>query len=184
MYQISVLKSEYTWLKDVDSVAIQCAVKKLSETFDRFFKGLCHYPKFKSKKLSRQSYLSTIRSNNIRFNDNQRYIKLPKFGWIKCKASIQHVENSRIKSVIVKRKATGRYYISLLVESDNQTLPKTNQSVGIDLGLTHLAITSDGKKYNSQRLYLKYQKRLHYWEKRVARRRLNAIKKQHSIARR
>lgn len=173
---LPVLKSEHTWLKDVDSVAVQCAVKTLSETFDRFFKGYSSYPKFKSKKISKQSYLSTIRSNNIRFNDNQHYIKLPKLGWIKCKASIQHIENSRIKSVTVKRKATGHYYISLLVESDNQTLPKTNQSVGIDLGLTHLAITSDGKKYNSQRLHLKYQKQLHYWEKRVARRRLNAIK--------
>lgn len=173
---LPVLKYEYTWLKDVDSVAVQCAVKTLSETFDRFFKGLCRYPKFKSKKISKQSYLSTIRSNNIRFNDNQRYIKLPKLGWIKCKSSVQHIENSRIKSVTVKRKATGCYYISLLVESDNQTLPKTNQSAGIDLGLTHLAITSDGEKYNSQRLHLKYQKRLYYWEKRVARRRLKAIK--------
>lgn len=173
---LPVLKSEYTWLKDIDSVAIQCSVKTLSETFDRFFKGYSGYPKFKSKKMSKQSYLSTIRGNNIRFNSNQRYIKLPKLGWVKCKTSIQHIENSRIKSVTVKRKATGHYYISLLVESDNQTLPKTNQYVGIDLGLTHLAITSDGRKYNSQRLHLKYKKQLHYWEKRVARRRLNAIK--------
>lgn len=170
------LKQEYAWLKDVDSVAIQCTVKTLSETFDRFFKGLCKYPKFKSKKITKQSYLSTIRGNNIRFNDNQRYIKLPKLGWVKCKSSIQHIENSRIKSVTVKRKSTGYYYISLLVESDNQALPKTGKSVGVDLGLTHLAITSDDQKYASQRLHLKYKKQLHYWEKRVARRRLNAIR--------
>ncbi|AVQ34368.1 transposase [Staphylococcus muscae] len=173
---LPALKLEYPWLKDIDSVAIQCAVKTLSETFDRFFKGYSRYPKFKSKKITRQSYLSTIRGNNIRFNDNQRYIKLPKLGWVKCKSSVQHIENSRIKSVTVTRKSTGYYYISLLVESDNQALPKTGKSVGIDLGLTHLAITSDGKKYASQRLHLKYKKQLHYWEKRVARRRLNAIK--------
>lgn len=173
---LPALKLQYCWLKDVDSVAVQCSVKTLSESFDRFFKGYSKYPKFKSKKVSKQSYTSTIRGDNIRFNDNQRYIKLPKLGWVKCRASVQHIENNRIKSVTVKRKSTGHYYISLLVESDNQTLPKTNKSVGIDLGLTHLAITSDGDKFKSQRLHLKYQKQLHYWEKRVARRRLNAIK--------
>lgn len=172
---LPTLKQEHQWLKDVDSVAIQCVVKTLSETFDRFFKGLCQHPKFKSKKVTKQSYLSTIRGNNIRFNDNRRYLKLPKLGWVKCKSSVRHIENECIKSVTIKRNSTGHYYAVLLVESESQALPKTGRSVGIDLGLTHLAITSDGEKFKSQRLHLKYQKRLHYWEKRVARRRLNAI---------
>lgn len=178
---LPTLKQEYPWLKDVDSVAIQCAVKTLSETFDRFFKRLCQYPKFKSKKITKQSYLSTIRGNNIRFNDNQRYLKLPKLGWVKCKPSVRHIENERIKSVTIKRNSTGHYYAVLLVESENQALPKTGASVGIDLGLTHLAITSDGEKFKSQRLHLKYKKQLHYWEKRVARRRLNAIRNNVSL---
>ncbi|WP_411843098.1 RNA-guided endonuclease TnpB family protein [Salinicoccus sp. HZC-1] len=171
---IPQMKREFEWLKDVDSVAIQCAVKRLSETFDRFFKGLCKYPKFKSGKFVRQSYLSTIRGNNIRFNHTQRYIKLPKLGWVKCKNSFKHIENERIKSVTVKRKPTGHFYISVLVTSENQALPKTEQSVGIDLGVSDLAITSDGQKYASQRLHLKYQKQMRYWEKRMARRRLAA----------
>lgn len=173
---LPTLKLQYSWLKEVDSVAVQCSVKTLSESFDRFFKGYSKYPKFKTKKSSKQSYTSSIRGNNIRFNCNQRYIKIPKLGWVKCKSSIRHVENERIKSITVIRKSTGHYHISVLVESDNQALPKTNQSIGVDLGLTHLAITSDGEKFESQRLHLKYKKQLHYWEKRVARRRLNAIK--------
>ena len=173
---IPQMKREHIWLKDVDSVAIQCSVKRLSETFDRFFKGYSKYPKFKSKKNNYKSYLSTIRGNNIRFNHNQRYIKLPKLGWVKCKSSVQHVENERIKSVTVKQLPTGDFYISLLIVCDNQALPKTNKSVGIDLGLTDLAITSDGCKYKSQRLHLRYKKQLHYWEKRMARRRLQAKK--------
>lgn len=178
---LPTLKLQYSWLKEVDSVAIQCSVKTLSESFDRFFKGYSKYPKFKTKKLSKQSYTSSIRGNNIRFNHNQRYIKIPKLGWVKCKPSVRHVENERIKSITVKRKSTGHYYVSILVESDNQALPKTNKSVGIDLGLTDLAITSDGCKYKSQRLHLRYKKQLHYWEKRVARRRLNAIKNNVSL---
>lgn len=173
---IPQMKREHIWLKDVDSVAIQCSVKRLSETFDRFFKGYSKYPKFKSKKNNYKSYLSTIRGSNIRFNHNQRYIKLPKLGWVKCKSNVQHVENERIKSVTVKQLPTGDFYISLLIVCDNQALPKTNKSVGIDLGLTDLAITSDGCKYKSQRLHLRYKKQLHYWEKRMARRRLQAKK--------
>ena len=173
---LPTLKLQYTWLKEADSVAIQQSVKALSEAFNRFFKGYSKYPKFKTKKSSKQSYISLIRGTNIRFNHNQRYIKIPKLGWVKCKSSVRHVENERIKSITVTRKSTGYYYISLLVESDNQALPKTNQSVGIDLGLTHLAITSDGQKFESKKLHLKYKRELHYWEKRFARRRLNAIK--------
>ena len=114
---IPQLKREYPWLKDVDSVAIQCSVKTLSETFDRFFKGLCRYPKLKSRKQTLQSYLSTIRGKNIRFNDNQRYVKLPKLGWVKCRMSVPHIENERIKSVTIKQKPSGKYTISVLVTS-------------------------------------------------------------------
>ncbi|GMA07784.1 transposase [Tetragenococcus halophilus subsp. flandriensis] len=170
---IPQLKREYAWLKDVDSVAIQCSVKRLSETFDRFFKGFCRYPKFKSKK-HHQSYLSTIRGQNIRLNHNQRYIKLPKLGWVKCKPSVRYIENERIQSVTVKQRASGKYVISVLVASENQALAKTGKTIGIDLGVSDFAITSDGHKYPSQKLHLKYQQQLHYWEKRMARRRLKA----------
>ena len=165
---IPQLKREYAWLKDVDSVAIQCSVKTLSEIFDRFFKGFGRYPKFKSKK-HHQSYLSTIRGQNIRLNHNQRYIKLPKLGWVKCKPSVQHIENERIQSVTVKQRPSGKYVISILVTSKNQALAKTGKTVGIDLGVSDFAITSDGHKYPSQKLHLKYQQQLHYWEKRMAR---------------
>lgn len=171
---IPQMKNEYPWLKEVDSVAIQCAVKTLSETFDRFFKGYCRYPNFKSRKHHKQSYLSTIRGKNIRFNQNQRAIKLPKIGWVKCKTSVRHIENERIMSVTVKRNARGQFYIALLVTSENQTLPATQNNVGIDLGVTDLAITSDGQKFESQKLHLKYKKQLYYWEKRLARRRIRA----------
>lgn len=173
---LTQLKKEHTWLKDVDSVAVQCSVLRLSETFDRFFNKQNNYPKFKSKKRVAQSYTSTIRGNNIRFNHNQRYIKLPKLNWVKCRSSFKHIENQRIKSVTVKRKSTGRYEIALIVECDNQTLPQTGQSIGVDLGLTDLAILSNGKRFKSQKLHLKYRKQLHYWEKRRARRLIQAKK--------
>jgi putative transposase len=88
--------------------------------------------------------------------------------------SLNHINNDNIKSVTVTRKSNNNYYISVLVECENQDLPKTDKVVGIDLGLTDLAITSDGIKYPSLYLHREYKKQLHYWEKRLARRRTQA----------
>lgn len=149
-------------------------MKTLSQTFERFFKGYSNYPKFKSGKITKQSYRTVQSHHTIRLNTNQRYIKLPKLGWVKCKLSVRHLENERIKSVTITYLPSGLYTISVLVENESQVLVKTGNSVGIDFGLTHLAITSDGDKHESQRLHLKYKKQLHYWEKRMARRKLQA----------
>jgi len=171
---LTQMKKEYTWLKDVDSKALQNSVKTLRETFDRFFKKQSNYPRFKSGKIHKQSYKTLERT--IQFNHNQKYIKLPKLGWVKCRMSLNHVNNNDIKSVTVIRKSNNNYYISVLVEAESQDLPKTNKTVGIDLGLTDLAITSDGVKYPSLHLHRKYKKQLHYWEKRVSRRRNQSVK--------
>ncbi|GEN56549.1 hypothetical protein GCM10012290_11890 [Halolactibacillus alkaliphilus] len=79
-------------------------------------------------------------------------------------------------SVTVICKPNNNYYISVLVETESQALPKTEKSVGVDLGLTDLAITSDGVKYPSLYLHKKYKKQLHTWEKRLARRHIQAKK--------
>lgn len=168
------LKKEYVWLKEADSTGIQNSVKTLRISFDRFFQKVGGYPKFKSKKNSIKSY-STNHPTTIKFNHNQGYLKLPKLGWVKCRSSFMHTENEKIKSVTVKLLPCGTYQATLLIEDENQTpLPRTGKQVGIDLGLTDLAITSDGNRYKSQRLHLKYKKQLYYWEKCMARRALGA----------
>jgi len=171
---LTQLKKEHPWLKDVDAKALQNSVKTLREAFDRFFNKQSNYPRFKSSKHYKKAYKTLERT--IRFNANQRYIKLPKLGWVKCSMSLNDINNDNITSVTVIRKSNNNYYISVLVESENQALPKTEKAVGIDLGLTDLAITSDGVKYPSLYLHRKYKKQLHYWEKRLARRRIQAKK--------
>lgn len=170
------LKQEYPWLKEADSTALQDSVKQLVDAYQRFFKGIVRHPKHKSRKFGRQSYYSSIRGNNIRLNQNERYIKLPKLGWAKCKLGIRHLEDARIQGVTVTETPSGKFIASILVKSegDNQALPKTGQSIGIDLGVSDLAILSDGTRVKSQRLHLKYQRELHYWEARMARRRRRA----------
>lgn len=175
---LTQMKREYTWLKDVDSIALQNTTETLALSYQRFFKKLSKYPKFKTKHQHKQSYTTVMRNAktkpNIRFNENQRYLKIPKIGWVKCRKNLDHVENERIKLLTITHKSTGEYYASIIMESDTHDLPKTGRNVGIDLGLTDLGITSDGERFKSQRLHLKYKKQLHYWEVRQARRGLQA----------
>lgn len=173
---LTQLKREYLWLKDTDSIALQNSVKTLRETFERFFNKTSKYPKFKSKRDAYPSYRTTIRNaqsnGNIMFDNmrGQRFVKLPKLGWVKCRMSITHIENERIKSATIKQLPTGHYQISVLVESDSQTLDKTGLSVGVDVGVSDLAILSDGRRYKSLKLYNKYKLELHHWQVKASRR--------------
>ena len=177
---LTQLKREYPWLTETDSIALQNSVKTLRETFDRFFKKESGYPKFKSKRDAYPSYRTTIRhadkNPNIALDNDrrQRHIKLPKLGWVKCKMSVRHIENERIKSATIKKLPTGHYQISILVESDSQTLDKTGVSVGVDMGVSDLAILSNGERKRSLKLFNKYRASLHKWEIKTSRRRLRA----------
>lgn len=148
---IKSMKYEYSWLKDVDSRALYSSVDNLYSAFQNLFKYSSKYPKFKSKHHNKQSYTTQCSSQNIRLNNNQRFIKLPKLGWIKCRKSVDFIKNKNIKSATIKYLASNKYEVALLMESENQALPNTNKSVGIDLGLKHFLITSEGQKINNQR---------------------------------
>lgn len=175
---LTQLKREHVWLKETDSIALQNSIKALREAFERFFNKTSKHPKFKSKRDAYPSYRTTIRNvqaqshGNIRFDNmrGQRFVKLPKLGWVKCRMSITHIENEHIKAVTIKQLPTGHYQISVLVESDSQTLDKTGSSVGVDLGVSDLAILSDGRRYKSLKLYNKYKSELHRWQVKANRR--------------
>ena len=178
---LTQLKREHPWLKEADSIALQETIKRLSLTFERFFKGVSRYPRFKSKHRHQDTFTSSIckskGGNNIQFNGNETYIKIPKLGWVKCKMSRKYIDNSKIKSVTVKPTASGRIAVSVLVESESQTFNQTHNQVGIDFGVSDLVITSDGHVHPSQRLHLKYKKQMIVWERRMARRRIQAEKR-------
>lgn len=82
----------------------------------------------------------------------------------------------KFKSVTIRQSATGKYYAILLVETAIKPLPKTHHAVGVDLGVADLAITSDGVKYPTKRFDQRLANKQHDWEKRLARRRRQALK--------
>ncbi len=152
--QLTKLKKEYTWLKEVDSIALQTSLKHLSDAFTRFFQKQNDKPRFKSKKNKVQSYTTKYTKGNIAIVGNK--IKLPKLGFVRF-AKSREVEG-RMLSVTIRRNPSGKYFVSILVKTDVQPLPKTHTAVGIDMGLKNFVILSDGTTYANPKFLRKLEK--------------------------
>ena len=143
---LTKLKSELEWLKEVDSTALQTSLKDLDMAYQKFFKEHTGYPKFKSKKTHRFSYRSINnhigKGATIQYCD--KYIKLPKLGMVKTKNKL--VPQGRILNATVSQEPSGKYFVSLCCTNvDIKPFEKTGNSVGIDLGIKEFCITSDGE---------------------------------------
>lgn len=146
--QIPLLKKTFTWLKEVDSISLQASIENLNDAFDRFFKKQNKYPKFKSKKNKVKSYTTKMVNGNIKIEGNK--IRIPKIGWVRFAKSCE--VDGIIKRLTVVQKASGKYFISILVEQTNDYVRKhTNQTVGLDLGLADFVVFTDGSKIKNPR---------------------------------
>lgn len=140
------LKVEYPFLKESDAKSLQMVNKQLAQSFNRLFKHIGGYPKFKSRKELRQTYGANTQGTVEVIA--KRRIKLPKLGSIRTSKTTS-LENCKIKQYTVSYDPTGRYYLSLQIETEISPLPKTGKSVGLDMGVADLAITSDGDKHQT-----------------------------------
>lgn len=171
--QLPQLKMELEWLKEVDSIAIQSAIKNLADAYNRFFKKQNDKPRFKSKKNNVQSYTTKYTNGNIAIVDNK--IKLPKLGFVKFAKSRE--VHGRIMNVTVRRNSSGKYFVSILTEVDKQPLEKADSAIGIDLGITDFAILSDGHKIDNHKFTSKMEKNLKREQRKLSRRALIAKNK-------
>ncbi|EST56670.1 transposase IS605 [Brevibacillus panacihumi W25] len=150
------LKKEFPWLKEVDSIAIQSSVKNLADAYSRFFKKQNDAPRFKSKRNKVQSYTTKHTNGNIAIEGNK--IKLPKLGLVRFAKSRE--AEGRILHATIRRNPSGKYFVSLLVETDVQPLPKTNSEVGIDVGLKDFAILSNGEVFENPKFLRNMEQKL------------------------
>jgi len=150
------LKKELAWLKEVDSIAIQSSLKNLTDAYSRFFKKQNDAPRFKSKKNRVQSYTTKHTNGNIAIIENK--IKLPKLGLVPF-AKSREVEG-RILNATIRRNPSGKYFVSLLVETEVQSLPKTNREVGIDVGLKDFAVLSIGEVFKNPKFLRNMEQKL------------------------
>ncbi len=157
------LKKEYEWLTEPPSQCLQQVALDLSSAFLNFFEKRAKYPNFK-KKGQKQS---------IRFPQGIKLdgdcLTLPKLGKVYCKVS--HLPSGKLKSVTVSLTSSAEYYAACLYD-DGKDIPASStdgKAVGIDMGITHYAITSDGTKHGNPKYYRKYETRLAYKQKLLTR---------------
>lgn len=157
------LKQEHEWLKEPYSQCLQSAVLNLSQAFVNFFEGRARYPRFKSKH-GRQSIQYP---QNVKLEDGK--LRLPKVGSVTAK--VHRPIEGKIKTVTVSLNPDGRYYAALCIDdgSENPTLSVEGKAVGIDLGLTHFAITSDGSKFDNPRHIAKHERNLKRKQRKLSR---------------
>lgn len=176
---------KYVWLKDVDSRILPFTLANLDDAFKKFFTGQAKHPKFKSKRDSRQSY-STKTPSYPRLKDSN-HILLPKIG------SVKFYNRNYLPEVEYKRATISTdgdyFYCSVLFEASPKELPEpTHDSVGIDLGVKTLVITSHGTAFHLKRnrrleRRLKRAQRVVFRRKKDSRRRLKARKRLRNLYR-
>lgn len=161
------------WLAEVSAVLLQQSLRDLDTAYANFFASIngtrkgpkIAEPRFKSRKDNRHS---------IRFTANARWkitpggdLSLPKIGDVRVKWS--RVLPSVPSTVTVVGDAAGRYFASFVVEAEPDFLPEADATVGIDLGLTHFAVLSDGRKIDSPRFLRRAEKKLKREQRRLSR---------------
>jgi len=161
------------WLNDVSAVVLQQALADLNAAYRNFFasrKGTRKGPKagppqFRSRKDHRQA---------IRFTANARFkvlpncrLRLPKVGDVAVRWS--RGLPSEPSSVTVIRDSAGRHFASFVVDREPGTLPRTETVTGIDLGLTHFAVLSDGRKIASPQFLRRAEKKLRQAQRSLSR---------------
>ena len=149
---------EYPWLKEVDKFALTNAIYNMDSAYQKFFREHAGYPKFKSKHNYYKSYTTNYTNGNITVNYENGKIRLPKLKGVKAK--LHREFSGQIKSATVSQVSSGKYYVSILVETVHKELVHTNDSIGIDLGIKDLCITSNGKIYENRKILRKYERQL------------------------
>ena len=143
------LKKVYEWLKEVDKFALTNAIYNMDSAYQKFFKEHTGYPKFKSKHDNHKSYTTNFTNGNITVDFDRGRIKLPKLKRVKIKLHRKFL--GQIKAATISKVPSGKYYVSVLVETEHSLLVKTNGKIGLDLGIKDLCITSDGRNMKIRR---------------------------------
>jgi putative transposase len=170
--QLTLLKKEIEWLKEVDKFALQNSLKNLETAYKNFFhdcqkdnsKGV-GFPKFKKKHVSKQSYRTNLTNGNIQVIENR--LKLPKLGWVKFHKS-QEITGKFI-NVTVTRTSSGKYIASILCETEIEKHPHSTQNIGLDLGIKSYLVTSDGEVVDNPKYYRTQKRKLRKAHKKLSR---------------
>lgn len=176
--QIKGLKqSECPWLKESPSQALQMAMRNLDNAFTNFFRG-SGFPKFKSR-YHKQSFQLP---QGVKISEDKKQVFIPKLKWVGI--DLHREFKGKVKTVTISKTTTNKYFISILVDTEKEKPKKKpikpSTSVGVDMGIKELAITSDGNKFENQGFFRRTMSELRVEQRSLARKKKgsNRYKKQ------
>ena len=173
MVKLTTLKKteECIWLNEAPNESLQQSLRCLDNAFTNFFRKNGKYPRFKSKKYTKDSakFISSVH-----FDFENWKVKLPKLGWIKlCKNRTFDQSTCKQGTCTVSRDHCGTYWCVITVDDLQPKPTKTklvkDNAVGIDLGIKDYAILSDGTKYSNPKHLEKAQRKLAHLQRDFAR---------------
>lgn len=179
-------KDQYPWLKEVDSLALANAQMNLNRAYNNFWRNPKHFgaPTFKSKHRYGASYSTNNQKGSVRLEGNK--VKLPKIGWVKLRLHRLMMDNCTIKTVTISRTTSGKFYISILVEYENQILPIIPKKfLGLDFAMHGLYVASDEDDADYPNFYKRTERKLAKAQRRLSKCKLhgkNWIKQKHKLA--
>ena len=180
--ELTSLKKEHAWLNEVYSQALQMALRNLENAFTRFFREKKGFPKFKSKKNPIQS-CQFPQGVKVNFKDGTVYF--PKIGRIKT--VLHRSFEGKVKTATLSKTATGKYFVSILVETP-ENLPEKppiceGTTIGIDLGISDFAILSTGEKVDNPKVLKKSLEQLRFLQRRVSRKKKGSENRKKALRR-
>lgn len=165
----AIKKEQFPWVYEVTKCAVEGAFMDVAAAFKNFFEGhktgrKTGYPKFKSKKRSKQSFYLA----NDKFIVGDHWIDVPKLGRVNMAEKLRL--SGKIMSARISKTASW-WFVSITVDMPSTPAPLNNHPpVGVDVGLNRLVTLSDGRQYENQRPLAHQLKKLRYLNKELARR--------------
>jgi putative transposase len=179
MKQLTELKKELIWLKEIPSQSLQQAISNLDNSYANFFKGRASFPKYKKKTNGGSFRIPTA----VDVDFENWTIKLPKYGKVSFNRDRKFYGN--VKQATVSKAATGRYFISILVDtlaSEAKLKPiKEETAIGIDLGIKHFAVLSNGTKIENPRNTLLGAKKLRVEQRSLSRKKKGSKRRNRQV---
>lgn len=160
---------EYSWLKKVPIVVLQQSIRNLDTAYQNFFSGKMGFPKFKSKRKTKQSckFIGSIYVDSV-----DKKIKLPKIGWVRIYMD-RDIPHGKIGVVTVTKNSANKYFVSINVKNDELYPPKCiidhTTSIGIDVGIKDFVVLSTGEKVKNPKYLESCEKRLKILQRRLSR---------------
>ena len=154
-------KSEFPWLKEVDSLALCNAQLHLQTAYKNFFRDdSAGFPKFKSKKKPVRSYTTNCVNGNIALQNGR--LKLPKAGWVRIRQHRKIEEGYQLKSATISQEADERYYVALLYSCEEAVyeIKKAKSAIGLDFSMKELYVDSNGNHMAYPHFFQKAQQKL------------------------